>query len=337
MVKIKDQSGVVLIVALLIAALVASIAVAFAGNFQLQGARSENRWHGEQAQAYLLGAESLAKVLLEDDIQSSSYDHLSEDWAKKVDPFPVEGGWLSARIEDVQGRFNLNALAGKVDLPNSEDLPAHDPARFTVAQRRFIRLLQTFDSVPLSLDDAIAVTEAVMDWLDQDSDVTGFAGAESDYYASLEMPYYIANRPFADVSELRLVRHMSQELYQVLRPFVVVLPDAQGLNINTMSIKLFRTLQSDKALEPLSFYDAEQLVQAREGKYYRSVKAFLASDEVRRLTASLGNLQSEGLAVSSRYFVLYADVSLVRQRRQLTTLLARHGETVATVRRRDYW
>ncbi|BFM17710.1 GspK family T2SS minor pseudopilin variant XcpX [Maricurvus nonylphenolicus] len=335
--NIKHQSGVVLIIALLIAALVASIAVAFAENFQLQGARSENRWHGGQAQAYLLGAESLARVLLEDDIQSNATDHLNEDWAKKVAPFAIEGGWLSARIEDAQGRFNLNALAGKVDSPNIEDLSAHDPVRFTVAQKRFIRLLQTFEAVPLSLDEAISVTEAVIDWLDQDNDTTGFSGAESDYYASLDTPYRIANRRFVDVSELRLVRHMSAALYQALLPYVVVLPGTQGLNINTASLKLLRTLQSANELEPLSTYDAEQLILAREGSYYRSVKAFLNSEEGRQLAESTGNLQTEGLTVASGYFVLYAEVSLVRQRRQLTSVLVRNGESVTPVLRRNYW
>ena len=37
-------------------------------------------------------------------------DSLGEDWATQLPTFVVEGGSVGAWIEDLQGRFNLNAL-----------------------------------------------------------------------------------------------------------------------------------------------------------------------------------------------------------------------------------
>ncbi len=332
----QRQSGVVLVVALLVVALVASSAVAFSDNFQLFNARSENRWHGDQAAAYLLGAESLAIAVLEDDIQTSSIDHLNEDWARRLSPFDIEGGSLSAYIEDAQSQFNINLLAQKTAYLDSESLASDDPLRFTEPQRRFIRLLQTFDELSLSVDESIAILESIVDWLDRDDVLTGFGGAERDYYETREQPYSPANGLFVSTGELRIVKHIDKRLYEMLLPHIVVLPEDQGLNVNTASIVLLRTLQASNELAPLSRYDAEMLHQQRKGKHYLSVKRFLASAEVQQLGDEQNAIDGTGLTVNSDYFLLYAKAAVVRQHRYMKSLLARRGETVMPVQRQNY-
>ncbi len=332
----QKQSGVVLVVALLVVALVASSVVAFSESFQLYSARSENRWHGVQAQAYLLGAESLAIAVLKDDVQSSSVDHWEEDWARKLSPFEIEGGSLLAHIEDAQGRFNINLLAEKSAYLDSEHLAVDDPLRFTESQRRFIRLLQTFDEANLSVDDAIAIVESIIDWLDKDGLVTGFFGAEREYYENLDSPYSPANRLFVSTGELRLVKRIDTQLYQLLLPHIVVLPVRQGINVNTASLTLLRTIQVSNTLLPLSLYDAELLQQDRKGKHYLSVNAFLASEVAQSIRSEKDSIDGSGLTVSSDFFLLYAKAVVVRQHRYMTSLLARQGETVIAVQRQNF-
>jgi hypothetical protein len=62
--------------------------------------------------------------------------------------------------------------------------------------------------LPLMTEDIAA---AIIDWRDQDDNVTPF-GAESDYYQSLQTPYTAKNAPFETVEELLLVRDFSREL-----------------------------------------------------------------------------------------------------------------------------
>ena len=104
-------------------------------------------------------------------------DDLKEIWAQPTTPYALdEGGWLVGSLEDLQGRFNLNALVGKVQ----ED---QDKPRFTAAQEQFIRLLQALEDPAVSEQEAILITESVGDWLDQD-DTPSANGAEDDYYFS---------------------------------------------------------------------------------------------------------------------------------------------------------
>ena len=171
----KPQQGAALLLVLLVTALIAVVAAEFQYAFKLSTARVENRWFGAQAHQYLLGAESLADLVLEQDYQNDpNGDDLSEDWAQDVPPFPTDHGFLEAKLEDAQGRINLNSL--REHKQRDEHQPVNNDAeRFTAQQKRFIRLLQSFEDQDLEISeqDAIAITEAVIDWLDDDDDPMG--------------------------------------------------------------------------------------------------------------------------------------------------------------------
>jgi len=328
-----SQKGAVLVMALLIVALVASLAVSFSSAFQLSLARGENRWHGAQATAYLLGSESLAVKALRLDAEDNKFDHLGEGWAEEYPPFPVDGGWFKGRVEDAQGRFNLNNLAG---APQQNTDSGSRAQAFGYDQRRFIRLLQTFEQVPVEQSEAIAIMEAVIDWLDTDDQPTGFGGAEAQYYEQQETPYHPANGWFSSVSELRLVRHVTPELYMALLPYVVVLPkDGTNLNVNTAAVQILRCLNDNNSLAPLSSQDAERVAQARGEGGYEEVADFYNSALAPVLPQG-ASFVNDGLSIASDYFLLTAEAQLVRQRRRLTSLLWRNNGEVKPVRRRDY-
>jgi general secretion pathway protein K len=99
-----------------------------------------------QAQLVIQAGLDWARAVLSDDRRASNVDHLGEPWALRLPPVPVEHGSLAGRIEDQQGRFNLNNVLknGKV---NSEHLA-------------YFRRLLSILTLPPALADALA------DWID---------------------------------------------------------------------------------------------------------------------------------------------------------------------------
>lgn len=327
----RKQSGAVLIMALLIVALVAGLSIKFAGDYQLGLARAESRWHGVQARSYLLGMESAALALLVKADQKKEVDYIGEGWDTEV-PFEIDGGWVLARAVDASSLLNLNALKA----PFKPEIPADNFDRYTEPQRRFLRLLQTFPDLPIEENDAVAILEAIVDWLDDDNAQSGFGGAESYYYQGLPTPYSAANGFFRSVDELRLVRYMTPELMMLLRPYVTVLPaDAAGknMNVNTMPAHLLRTLNAKENLRPLTEQEAQQLAGGvPEEGFYPTVDAFKTAWDT--LVGS-GNLEVDGLGVKTEFFALYIQVDLVEQRRGMQSLIQRDGDKFKVIRRND--
>lgn len=336
------QTGAVLIMALLIVAVVAGLSIKFAGDYQLGLTRAESRWHGAQARAYMLGMENAALELLKEADQDPEVDYLGEGWDTEV-PFEIDGGWLLARAVDASSAIDLNSLTAS----NFGERPLTDPERYSEPQRRFIRLLQTFPDLPIQLEEACQIVEAIVDWTDPNDEESGFGGAESYYYQGLEMPYNAANGNFRSVDELRLVRYMTPELMILLRPYITVLPSAtpqggqppggqQGsssnINVNTMPPHLLRTLNAKSILAPLGEMEAEQLAQAIPADgFYKTVDEFKESWN----NTVGGELDLNGLAVKTDYFWLYIQVDLVEQRRGMQSLIQRDGQNFKVVLRND--
>lgn len=330
--RVRRQRGAVLVFAMVVLMLVASLAVTMASQLELSARQGGNRLHGGQARAYLMGAESLGMaVLARDSRTSSGVDHLGEDWARSVPEFPVDGGWVRASLEDAQGRLNINAMAYKV---RNNSAAGGEAARFTPEQRRFIRLLQTSEELRLSLPEAIAIAEAVIDWLDSDDEVTGFGGAEQEFYLRQQQPYRAANALLVDVSELRLVRYITPEMFQYLRSFVVALPETAALNINSAPVPVLQTINRQNELLPMDRYAAQRLAAWRdEGKPFASIDRFLQSEHIGTLTVGKVGVSSMGLAVHSDYFVLRAESEIIGRYRSQASLIQRNAAGGRVVRR----
>src|SRR5436853_5224849 len=57
-----------------------------------------------------------------------------------------------------------------------------------------------------------SVADSILDWIDTDNG-THLNGVESDYYEGLEPPYSAKNGPLDDLSELLLIRGVTQDIY----------------------------------------------------------------------------------------------------------------------------
>ena len=151
--RIRTQGGAALVVALLIFALCSALIVAMKSEFTLYYQRGANILISEQVYAYLRGAEELASLALTQDYDADQLaeqprDELTEDWAQSPDqvmPYDLdEGGWLRGGLEDLQGRFNLNALK---DRESEGEGASKSKVQFTAAQQQFIRLLQALQDL----------------------------------------------------------------------------------------------------------------------------------------------------------------------------------------------
>ncbi|MGS2724495.1 type II secretion system minor pseudopilin GspK [Porticoccus sp. GXU_MW_L64] len=327
------QQGVSLILALLIVAAVGAMAVYMNRDVDRGLRFAENRQFAAQGMQLFAGGEEAAVFYLTEDLNNNQVDHLGEPWAQAYS-FPVEIAVIQLALEDMQGRLNINNLQGRVADRNSK--PLHD--RFTVPQRRFIRLLQSFEEPALDQNQAVEITEAVIDWLDPDDDTTGFGGAESSFYQSAATPgYRPANREMLSVSELRLVKGVTPELYQLLTPHLCALPAGTPVNVNTASAHVLRTLNISDQLTPLSPEDGDEILSRRGTNGHEDLDAFLdtalLSDLQDRAAREGQFLSTDELSVSTGYFMLRTEAVVAQRRNYSQSLLHRSADGVRVVYR----
>ena len=297
------QRGVALITALLVVSLATVAAVAMATRLHVDVRRTGNLLHGEQAYAYALAAESWAEVILGRDANDSKIDTLAEDWATALPPIAVEGGFVSGRIEDLQGRFNVNNLVGADGKPSKPDL------------EYFKRLLGLLDVEP-------GLATALLDWIDADIDTTFPDGAEDDIYLLETPPYRAANRPLVSTSELRLVKGYSAEIIALLEPYITALPEPTALNVNTASPLLLQALHAE-----LAPTDAEQILEARGEEGFAEQGSFLALD-------ALAGLQLDvDVDIKSDWFRVLTDVRIGRGQARLESRLHRSDKALTVAYR----
>ena len=377
----RSQQGAALIIAMLVFALSATLLVALQREFSLALQRGTNQLFSEQAWAYLIGAEELAKLALQADNlldarSAIAADHLGELWAQPATPYPLDaGGWMTGQLTDLQGRINLNMLvstsatqnpfsgdealsnegikgegavgdgngSGRVGASENGDQSrqqnesfrqgsSDEASRWTATQKLLIRLLQALEGVPLSLDEAMTLTEAISDFIDRDANRRQ-NGAEVDEYRYADFPYLPANRALASVSELRSVRGMTPEIYEALAPLVTVWPEHNArLNILTAPLPVLRTLNADDQWGPLTVIDAERLAESRREGGIAQVADLLTGPILEgRPSTELEPL----LDIRSDWFLLDASVELLDRQRHLFTVLRREADTTVAVFRSE--
>ena len=96
-------------------------------------------------------------------------------------------------LSNESGKLNLNILATEED--NELDVEA-------------ITAVDRLMYIPNVTEE---IASAILDWIDEDDDPRAY-GAESDYYGTLESPYYAKNAALESLDELLLVRGVTPEL-----------------------------------------------------------------------------------------------------------------------------
>jgi general secretion pathway protein K len=325
----RRQRGVALITVLLVVALAAVAAAEMTRQGQLDQRRTGNRLAREQAHQIALGGEQWARAILARDRRnagdsgddgrgsgtgsstssgasdSARVDARDEDWARDLPPIPVEGGQVAGAISDAQGRFNINNLRAAGDRVSANALA------------RLERLLAAVDIEP-------RVAQAIVDWIDADSETIYPRGAEDDFYAGRQPPYRAANATVATASELRLVRGIDDAAWAALAPHVTALPSKTPINVNTATPVVL-----EAAVDGLDSEAARTLHEAAGEEPFTSVAEFREHPLLDGLDVS-----PEGLAVGSHHFRVRVDVEMGPLRYTLYSWLGRDDEGRSRVLRR---
>lgn len=297
----KTQRGAAVITALLLTTLAVSLVAHLFWQQQVQLHSIENQRLQSQAQWIMRGAIDWARLILREDLRNSSIDHLGEVWAvplaeTRLDDY-VENGrsdadasdaTLSGSIVDAQSRFNLTSLC-KNGVIDQEQVAT------------FGRLL-----VGMGFSAELAQATAVMMRTAQRK-VDASAGSSTTQSLGV-----------TQVDDLLATPGFSSAMLDRLRNFLVVLPDATPININTASAEVLAA-----NIATLSLAQAAELTAERERAYFRDLNQF-----IQRLPGRQFADASAKLSLSTRYFIVHGQVRLGRAALQMQALLERNGRDV---------
>jgi general secretion pathway protein K len=224
--KMRERRGIALILVLMVITVLTVLILDLHQSVRINFYIANNMTEGLKA-SYLArsGVQVAAGVLLKD-MQDNKIDSWHEDWydflgKAGMPAIPVgENEMVMMEINDESGRFNLNTLVNK---------------RGTVNQRR----VDIFKNLLAGEDIEVEVANAIVDWIDEDSEVQDGGGAEDQVYgySAGSDPMLSKNSRFESLQEIRLVQGVTDEIWRKLEPIVSVYGNAKT-NLNTADKKV---------------------------------------------------------------------------------------------------
>ena len=308
----SSQRGIALLTILVMVALATILAATIAKRQTNTAENTGYLMRQDQSLLYAKSAEAFfSELLIQDSDNGGNIDHLQENWAKPMPAFPVEDGFISGRLLDESGKFNLNNLLkadGSVD----------DSAR-----RWFEKLLQRV-GLPAEL------SQAVIDWQDADDETTGAMGAESNYYQGLDPSYLASNTRFHQVEELKLVRGFEGKNYDLIAPYVTALPEATKINMNTATPLLLASIDPKLDVKTL-----EQELKAKQAElaYFNSVEDLWKLNAFSGIEPQNKTDAAAWLDSKSNYFTAQIEVVLSERKRQFSSAMMRKDKQVTVYSR----
>jgi general secretion pathway protein K len=302
-----DQRGFVLVSVLIVIALLLPVVLAFYSSAQLHLAQAGNFRDSIQAVRFArAGVEGAIGLLQMDD---ASYDCDSDSWAMPFPPLSLGDGILEVKITDEESKLNVNSLV----TTDGKTVSAQ-------TDRHLRRLIQRLGGKP-------EIVDALIDWIDTDSEVKGEAGAEDVYYT--ELGYKAKNGPLDSLDELSTIKGFDNELLADLglKNLLTVVTTDGKLNINTAPIDVLYDLH-----EELREGLVEEIVKHRQEQVYKTpgdVKnAIGITDTLYAKILPLIKVNSSIFTVKSRY-------TAGKMVKQVEAVLKRDGATVTVIAWRE--
>jgi len=303
-----NQRGVAVITALLLTTLAITIVASLFWQQQVQVRSIENQRMQLQQQWILRGALDWASLILREDAKYSSTDNLEEPWAvpladTRLDQY-IESGHadgdiadatLAGGISDAQARFNLTNLC-----PNG----IINPVEVAV----FSRLL---DRENLDPGLAQATADAMEKALSRSGSNVAASGRQSG-----PQPVKLTQ-----TEDLLSVPGFSPEVVERIKDFVIVLPRATPVNVNTAPAEVLAA-----RIGTLSPADAEALVVSRNTASFRDLADFSNRLPGRALNGTAGNI-----SVTTNYFLVRGKVRMTRAELDMHALIERNGSATKLI------
>ena len=200
--KIPAQTrthGIALVIVMIAIFVLSVMAAVFATSMKVETKLAQNADHDQELLWLGRSGVELARWVLSEQmaIPNEPYDSLNQVWAGgpggiaesnsplaglSLDNYQVGDGTVSVKIIDLERKVNINTVNA---------YPAE--------------LQQALTLMGVGADGISVISDSILDWIGPSTSPRP-GGAESDYYQTLDPPYYAKNAPIDDLSELLLIR-----------------------------------------------------------------------------------------------------------------------------------
>lgn len=274
--KIKqNEKGVILIITLWVLAILGLLAISFSHQMRIE--IKLTKFQVDSLRALYLANAGINYAIAKLKKDTNLYDALNEDWASKGE-VEVEKGKFSFYIEDEERKINLN-------------------------------------TAPKSILEKLGLAEEVVcniiDWRDTDDNMTLPAGAEDEYYQTLNLPYHCKNTSFESLEELLLVKGMTKEILYGeggISQWITVY--GKGVvNINTASKRVLSALLNERL--------AQNIINARRGL---DGKEGTEDDKIYTTTTEFSQIKNL-ITTDSNYFRINATGIVNKVVRKITAVI----------------
>jgi general secretion pathway protein K len=329
----RRQGGAALLTAMIIVTLIASLAAGMVWQ-QYRAVQIEAADRARAQSAWILqGALDWARLILQEDAKGNrnkAVDHLGEPWAvplaeARLSTFLAADGaaasddegpeaFLSGSIEDAQSRYNLRALIGGPQVPVAE-------------QRVLERLCAQVNAPPGTA--ALIIEGLRAAFPTPASAPTNGAGNPAANPPANPAPPNAPPTPDKDSGPLQpagvdQLTWLGLDAATVarLQPYIVLLPRATPVNLNTAPREVIAAL-----FEGMDLASAERLVQARKGRPLQDV-----ADATAFLPGGV-QLGTGRAAVDSSFFIVTGRLRLDERQLEQRSLVERQGLTMKVLAR----
>jgi general secretion pathway protein K len=307
---IQNNRGVALILVLLMVSIIVVLTLQLNVSSRAQVHEAANLGDGIRV-LYIAKSGLFAGmgILYED---KADADTLNEAWAHTASLTEqsmgyFDGGFLELVIEDESGKININKLV--------------EGSAFNNTVRGLLTRFLSHPRFKLRDREVEDLVNAIKDWIDADSEVTG-TGAENAYYQGLGKPYTARNGPMESIDELLLVRGVTRDLFYGttempgLSSFLTVYGEGK-ININTAPREVLQ------ALAPAITEDMSN----RMDDYRRSPGNTLTDPSWYKKVSGMESVTIEGiLTTKSDSFQIISTGHLGSMKRTVRGVVKRDGE-----------
>jgi len=228
-------------------------------------------------------------------------EQLNNNWKMKkknqlVDLLPIQiknsmgNTLIISRIDDAQGFFNLNNLT---DTKSATD---------------FARLIHAVQP-KIDFKTATTLASCVVDWITNNNNYL----ENNSYYLTQDEPYRQPHRLMASMSELALVKGFNLTLFNLLKPFIIALPESTLININSAKAAVFMSLS-----DTLSYDSAKNILLHRMHAPFISTQQFMQLDIIKN-----NPIPEDKITVLSEYFLITTILKTAGHESTFYTLIKR--------------
>ena len=331
---LSRQRGVAVITALLLTTLAITIVASLFWQQQVQVRSIENQRLQLQKQWIYRGALDWARLILREDAKTGATDDLNEAWAVPLAETPldqyVENGRadtdasdasLSGSIVDAQSRYNLRNLSAD-GIVNPREVAVFKSLLVKAGLR---------PELAQATADMMAATQKKKVAAPGGPGVPGTpAGGkpsdpqQSNQQQSNQPPSGTQPMEIAQVDDLLAVPEFSAEMLNKVRDWIVVLPRATPVNVNTAPAEVLEARLDTITADAITAADAAALVASRK------IATFRAADFATRLPGKTLSSSAKDISFGSEYFLVNGKVRMNRAALEAQALIERNATTYAT-------